>query len=387
MALTEFFIQSLHGLTLGALFALVAIGYTMVFGIIKLINFAHGEFYMTGGFAGMLSLLFLCGDGRPLAGWPGELKLVLALATAGFAVGMLAITTERVAYRPIRSAGRISALLTAVGVSLLLQNVGITVFGGKNTGFPETVEDERYPRRSIDLSQLKAPSTAEQTIVYRTPYRDREGKIIPGPSGRPLGYSSVTLVEAGHQLDEKKLEAAKTAQPSDVYAYPALTIKRKQIIIFAALFVSALALYVLVQKTRAGRAMRAVSHDMQAAALMGIDCSRIITLTFAVGGSLAGIAGVLAGGMFISTVDPMMGFLFGLKAFIAAVLGGIGNIQGALLGGLVLGLIEQYAQHYADNLLFAGAGSYRDAIAFIILILVLLVRPRGFFGRIEGEKV
>ncbi len=370
--MTEFLTQTLHGLTLGSLFALVAIGYTMVFGIIKLINFAHGEFYMAGGFTGMLVLVMFCREGQPLGAAPGELKLVIALLAAAAAIGLLAVITERLAYRPIRGAGRISALLTAVGVSMLLQNVGIAVFGAKNTSFPETIEDDRYPRTRVELSELKAGEIAPRKIEYWNSDRS---------------WMKRTLAAAGQPVREKELADAIASKPDRVYEFPAVTIRKKQIIIFLSLAVSALVLYVLVQKTRVGRAMRAVSYDMQAASLMGIDTSKIVVLTFAIGGGLAGVAGVLAGGMFISTVDPVMGFLFGLKAFIAAVLGGIGNIFGAMLGGIALGLVDNYAQHYADDLLFKGAGSYRDAIAFIILIVVLLIRPRGFFGRIEGEKV
>jgi len=383
----EFLSQTLHGLTLGALFALVAIGYTMVFGIIKLINFAHGEFYMVGGFSGMLVWMWLCGPGAPLHAMPVELRLVVTILLAGLAVGGLAMLSERLAYRPVRGAGRISALLTAVGVSLLLQNVGITVFGARQMSFfNEPVENPRYPRTLVNLNELKPGTLSDRQILYRAPHRDLDGNIDVGPDGKPTMLTE-TLVEAGAVIDKDDLEKAIEAKPLEVIAYPALTITRNQILVFAGLLVSALALYLLVQKTRMGRAMRAVSHDMQAASLMGIDCNRIVLLTFAVGGSLAGMGGVLAGGMFISTVDPAMGFVFGLKAFIAAVLGGIGNIPGALLGGLALGLIEQYSQNYADRMLFQGASSYRDAIAFILLILVLLIRPRGFFGRIEGEKV
>ncbi|HYF49296.1 MAG TPA: branched-chain amino acid ABC transporter permease [Planctomycetota bacterium] len=370
--MAEFLAQSLNGLTLGALYALVAIGYTMVFGIIKLINFAHGEFYMAGGFSGMLALVMLTGKGQPLEGIPGEAKLVLALALAAFAVGALAVITERLAYRPIRSGGRIAALLTAVGVSMLLQNAGIAVFGARNIGFPETVGDDRYPRTAVKLSELRAGEISDRKIEY---WRTESA------------WMKQTLVNAGEPIQEKRLQDAIKTQPEHVYAVPAVTLHIKQIIIFVTLGISTFLLYLLVQKTRIGRAMRAVSHDMQAASLMGINTNRIVAITFSVGGGLAGVAGVLAGGMFISTVDPSMGFLFGLKAFIAAVLGGIGNIPGAVLGGLALGLIEQYSQHYADTLLFSGAGAYRDAIAFMLLIMVLLIRPRGFFGRIEGEKV
>jgi branched-chain amino acid transport system permease protein len=382
---TEFLIQTLHGLTLGALFALVAVGYTMVYGIIKLINFAHGEFYMVGGFTGLLTLLFLTGPGRPFTSAPGELKLLISLLAAGLIVALLAVLTERWAYRPLRQVGRISALLTAVGVSLLLQNIGITATGGRSAGFAETIEDELYPRYAVDLGKLQAGEIAARTIVYRAQYRDYKDQPLLGPGGKPLQVP-VTLAAPGQPIDAARLKTAVDAKPIEIYAYPAVTIHKKQIFIFVALAVSALLLYLMVQHTQVGRAMRAVSHDMQAASLMGIDCSRIVSLTFGVGGMLAGIGGVLAGGMFISAVDPLMGFMFGLKAFIAAVLGGIGSIPGALLGGLVLGLIEQYAQYYAD-IAYPGAGAYRDAIAFVILIGILLIRPRGFFGRIEGEKV
>jgi branched-chain amino acid transport system permease protein len=371
---TEFFSQSLNGLTLGALYALVAIGYTMVFGIIKLINFAHGEFYMVGGFSGMLALVMLTGKDRVFSTLPDGVKLVLALLLAALAVAILAVLIERLAYRPLRSggAGRVSALLTAVGVSMLLQNMGITVFGARNLAFPDKVGDDRYPRTAITLSELREGDIAEQKIEYWKSDR---------------AWIRKTLVAAGQPIKEKDLASAKKMQPDQVYSYPSVTLQLKQIIIFLTLIFTAIVLFILVQKTRIGRAMRAVSHDMQAASLMGVDPNRIVMITFAIGGALAGVAGVLAGGMFISTVDPTMGFLFGMKAFIAAVLGGIGSVPGAVLGSLALGLIEQYSQHYADSLLFAGASSYRDAFAFLILILILVIRPRGFFGRIEGEKV
>jgi branched-chain amino acid transport system permease protein len=385
--MTEFLTQSIHGLTLGALFALVAVGYTMVFGIIKLINFAHGEFYMAGGFAGMLFLLYLARPGGVLEGWPGEAKLVVALLTAGLFVACLAVFVEHFAYKPIRGAGRICALLTAVGVSLFLQNTGIAIFDAKQRPFPETVENEEYPRWKVQLESLKEGQIADHTIKYRAPMRDFDGNIVLDKKGNPAMITTTTLVEAGQQIKSGDIEDAISAKPDEVYAYPAVTVTKKQLIVFFGLIFSAGLLYFIVQKTRIGRAMRAVSHNMAAASLMGINPERIVLITFSLGGLFAGVGGVLAGGMFVSTVDPMMGFMFGLKAFIAAVLGGIGNILGAMLGGLALGLIEQYAQHYANDLLFRGASSYRDAIAFVILIVVLLIKPTGFLGRIEGEKV
>lgn len=386
--MTEFLNQTIHGLTLGALFALVAVGYTMVFGIIKLINFAHGEFYMAGGIGGML-LLQQCAAGR-LEGLPGGLKLFAVIVLAGAGVAGLAMLTERLAYRPIRGSGRISALLTAVGVSLLLQNLGIAVFGSKQITVPEVVENERFPRGvvSVNLDELAPEQFSEREIFYKYRFRYLDGSLSLDKEGNPIENTD-SLVKAGEAIDPDDLEKVRELENEgdllQVYTFPAIEVRTKQLIIFGSLLIATLGLYILVQKTRTGRAMRAVSHDMQAASLMGIDCNRIVLITFAAGGALAGMGGVL-NGMFITTVDPMMGFMFGLKAFIAAVLGGIGNIPGALLGGLMLGLVEQYAQNYA-NLLFPGASSYRDAITFLILIAVLLVRPRGFLGRIEGEKV
>ena len=383
----DFLTITIHGLTWGALIALVAVGYTMVYGIIKLINFAHGEFYMAGGFTGLLALGFCCGKGRPLAEWPGWAQLLLGITLAGLAVAALALLVERFAYRPIRNSGRIAALLTAVGISLLLQNAGIAIFTSKQVAFPETVEDLRLPRWRVQLEDLQAGTVSPYQISYRAPIRNWRGEVLKDAAGQPLGWRPVNLVEAGKPVDAQRLEAASKAQPDELIACPPVTVTLKQVIIFLALGCTALGLYVLVQRTRLGRAMRAVSHDFEASSLMGIATGRIVALTFAVGGFLAGMGGVLAGGMFIGTVDPMMGFLFGLKAFIAAVLGGIGSIPGALLGGLALGLVEQWAQYYADGLLFQGASSYRDGFAFLILIGVLLLRPSGFFGRFEGEKV
>jgi len=385
--LNEFLIQLLHGLTLGALFAQVAIGYTMVYGIIKLINFAHSEFYMAGGFAGLLSLAYLCGPGKPLDTLPGSAQLLLGVLLAGLLVAALAVLTERLAYRPIRSSGRIAALLTAVGVSLLLQNSFIAVFGNRETAFPHVLEDARYPRWRVALDELQPGQVSEYLIAYRTPIRDWKGNVLKDANEKPLGYSHINLVRAGQAVNAKNLEQARSSSIENLYAYPAVTVSKKQGVIFFSLLLSSLALFVLVQHTRVGRAMRAVSHDFETASLMGINTSAIVALTFAVGGFLAGMGGVLAGGMFIGTVAPMMGFMLGLKAFVAAVLGGIGSIPGALLGGLALGLVEQMTQHYADRMFFQGASAYRDAIAFLILIGILLVRPTGLLGRFEGEKV
>ncbi|MCZ7648413.1 MAG: branched-chain amino acid ABC transporter permease [Planctomycetota bacterium] len=335
--MTEFITQVLNGLTFGALIALVAVGYTMVYGIIKLINFAHGEFYMTGGVAGMLILSTLAAPGMPLNGAPGLLKLLLALAAAGACVAVLAAVTERLAYRPIRDTGRIAALLTAVGVSLFLQNTGIAIFGARQTAFPETLADERFPRFAANLDDLEAGQPAARQIAYRAPFRQPDGAPMLDPkTGQPL-YMQVNLVEAGKVIEAAKLERARRAQPEQVYAYAAVTVSVKQFIVFLALALSAAGLYVLVQRTKIGRAMRAVSHDMEAAGLMGISVDFVILLTFLVGGFLAGVGGVLAGGMFIGTVDPMMGFMLGLKAFIAAVLGASGAFPGRCWAGCCWG--------------------------------------------------
>jgi branched-chain amino acid transport system permease protein len=291
--LTDLTAILINGITQGAIYALIALGYTMVYGIIKLINFAHGEFYMIGAFTGYALIN---------AGVPFALAMPLAMVSSG----LTAVIVERLVYRPIRHAGRIPALITALGTSLLIQYLGQGLIGADPKAFPTIIENKSYQLGFIQISSIQL------TIILST-------------------------------------------------------------------FALMIFLWWLVGYTRTGKAMRATSFNMKAAELMGIDTNRIITATFFVGSSFAGAAGVLVG-MYYSSIEPMMGLIPGLKAFVAAVLGGIGIIPGAVLGGLVLGISENLVVGF-------WSATYRDAIAFTLLILILLVKPAGLLGTNRKEKV
>jgi branched-chain amino acid transport system permease protein len=283
----------INGLAQGSIYALIALGYTMVYGIIKLINFAHGEFYMIGAFIGYYCVL----SGMPI---------LIALPVAMVGAGTVAVIVEKIVYKPIRYAGRIPALITALGTSLFFQYLGQGVIGADPKAFPEAIK-------------------------------------------------------------------------STTYSFGEVSITSTQILIMATTFVLMILLYWLVNHTRTGKAMRATSFNKNAAELMGINTDKIISVTFFIGASLAGAAGVLVG-IYYNTVEPMMGLIPGLKAFIAAVLGGIGIIPGAVIGGLVLGVAENLVVGF-------WVSTYRDAIAFGILILILLIKPSGILGKNRREKV
>jgi branched-chain amino acid transport system permease protein len=276
----------------------------MVYGVLRLINFAHGDVYMLGAFVGLLAVPALGAGRQPSLGLALVLLLVSMAACA--AVGLL---IERLAYRPLRRAPRLTALITAIGVSLLLQN-SVQLWQGADPKF--------YPP-----------------------------EIVP----------SRAVIES-----------------------PALTLRSEEVIITAVAFLLMAVLWYIVTRTRMGRAMRAVSFDREAANLMGINSDTVIAFTFALGSALAGAAGFLYPALSRTKVDPFMGIMPGLKAFVAAVLGGIGSIPGAMAGGLLMGLAEYAVVGF-------GGSTYRDAAAFVILILVLLARPAGLFGRAVPEKV
>jgi branched-chain amino acid transport system permease protein len=294
--------QLLNGITWGSIYALIALGYTMVYGVLKLINFAHGEVYMMGAMAGWYVAHGLGYDREPSLA--GIAVVLLASMSACAALGAL---IERVAYRPLRSAPRLASLITAIGVSLLLQNGGQLVFGAEPKFFPSLLASREVFRvGSVALSNIQL------TVVI----------------------TAVTLM---------------------------------------------IALEIVVMRTRFGRAMRAVSVDAPAAALMGVPVDRVIAGTFMIGSALAAAAGILVG-LSNPKIDPLMGLMPGLKAFVAAVLGGIGSIPGAMVGGMVLGVVETMVSGYLSS-------TYRDAIAFVILIAILLYRPTGLFGAANTEKV
>jgi len=290
----EFLQQLINGLALGSVYALLALGYTMVYGIIQLINFAHGEIYMIGAFAGFYSATTL------------GLTLIPTLLIAMIASGLAGIIIEKIAYKPLRNSPRITLLITAIGVSLFLQN-GMRILVGSN------------PKPFPDLINA--------------------GSINIG----------------------------------------AIQIEWKTILMIAVSAALVLILQFIVYKTKVGKAMRASSQDMEAASLMGINVNNTISLTFAIGSALAGIAGVLVAISYPS-ITPYMGVMPGLKSFVAAVLGGIGSIPGALLGGVAIGLVETFSKAYIST-------NFSDAIVFGVLIIILLIKPSGLLGKKTHEKV
>ena len=300
--MSEFLQQLVNGITWGSVYALIALGYTMVYGILRLINFAHGDVFMLGAFLAYYAAGWLGVQVHP--SWGGAL-LVLLVAMAG--AGIAGFLIERFAYRPVRKSSRLTALITAIGVSLLLENGGLLVFGTDPRFFPQVARVEKIH----------------------------------------LGLG--------------------------------VTVTNIQLIILAVSIVLMLALRWIVMSTKVGKAMRAVSWNRDAATLMGIDTDRIISFTFVLGAVLAAAAGVLVG-LMNPKIDPLMGIMPGLKAFVAAVVGGIGNIPGAVLGGLIMGVSEVLVVGYVSS-------TYRDAIAFVLLIAILLFRPAGLLGKHQAEKV
>jgi branched-chain amino acid transport system permease protein len=296
--MTEFLQQLLNGLSLGAIYALIALGYTMVYGVLRFINFAHSDVFMVGAFFG-----YYLGRLVPENTFWGGL-LVLAGAMIGCA--LLGMLIERLVYRPLRSAPTLNVLITAIGVSLLLEYSGQLVFGAAPRTFPQI-----FPEANYHLGQLTLSSN--QLFV--------------------IGVSIALLV----------------------------------------------LLQTIVFRTRIGTAMRAVSLNPKAAALVGVNNDVVIAFTFALGSALAGAGGILYA-LNYPSIDPLMGVMPGLKAFVAAILGGIGNIPGAALGGLLLGTVETFVAGSAWS-------TYKDAIAFAILIVILLFRPAGLLGRFTVEKV
>lgn len=307
----DIFLQQLiNGLVLGSVYALVALGYTMVYGILELINFAHGEITMMGA---MVALAVTGALALAAPGLPGVLVLGAGLAVAIPVCMALGLLIERVAYRPLRHAPRLAPLITAIGVSIILQNIAMLIWGKQYIPFPAIL-----------------------------------------PQGRHEVFGA--------------------------------TISDVQIAILVLAVLIMLALILVVQKTRLGRAMRATAQSRQVASLMGVDVNRVIASTFVIGSALAAIAGVMVSAYY-GLAHYYMGFLLGLKAFSAAVLGGIGNLGGAMLGGLLLGLIESFGAGYIGDLTGGFLGShYQDVFAFFVLIAVLVFRPSGLLGARVVER-
>jgi branched-chain amino acid transport system permease protein len=358
----------LDGLSLGCIYAFIALGYTMVYGIIKLINFAHGEIFMLGAFAAYLSLTRLGVERVPLPEpAPVVLAWIVALALAALGSASAAVLIERLAYRPLRGrADRIAALLAALGVSLFLQNVVLQLSQAKQIAFPS-------PRAFTSFASI-APGYAPRDAAYVIGVHHTRGG--QGPEGR------LYLAAAGEPITAEAIATARALGAAGFYEALPMPADLPKYAIYGALAASAAVLYVLVKHTRHGKAMRAVSYSEETARLMGVNVDLTISFTFFIGAGLAGVGGLLWG-LRYGKVDALMGFFPGLKAFIAAVLGGIGSIPGAVAGGITLGVLEALCQGYLPD----AVSGYKDAVAFVALIVILLVRPSGFFGRFEGEKV
>lgn len=286
--------QLVNGISLGSIYALIALGYTMVYGIIKLINFAHGDVFMLGAFIGFYAIVR----------W--DMHFIAALLIAMLLCAVIGVIIERVAYKRLRNSTRIAALITAIGVSLLIEYVVIFFRGASPEAYPAVI-----PNKYIEIGS--AQISVQALMIF--------------------GISVLLMI----------------------------------------------ILQFIVHQTKVGKAMRAVSHDADAAKLMGINVDNTISATFAIGSALAGAAGVIFG-IYYTRIEPLMGVLPGLKAFVAAVLGGIGIIPGAAVGGMLLGVVETIVSALGYSL-------WRDAAAFVILILILILRPSGIFGKNAREKV
>lgn len=291
----QLFMQQLvNGISLGSIYALIALGYTMVYGTIRLINFAHGDIYMVGAFFGYFLVSAL------------NVNVFLAMILSGAFCAILGVVIEKVAYKPLRKSTRVAALITAIGVSYFLQNVMIYFLGPEVRAFPST---------------------------------------IPVMPFRVFG----------------------------------IVINMKQVFVFVTTVILMIILNAIVKHTKMGKAMRAVAVDSEAAELMGIDVNRVISFTFALGSGLAGIAGVLVG-VYYNSISATMGTTPGLKAFVAAVVGGVGSIPGAMVGGYLIGVLETIVT-------FMGGSMYKDAAVYALLIVILLIMPSGLFGKNVKEKV
>lgn len=292
--IVQFFQQIINGISLGSIYALIALGYTMVYGIMRLINFAHGDIYMLGAYVGFFVTTQL------------QMGFFPALICSMVVIGITGVLIEKLVYKPLRSSSKISILITAIGMSLFIEYT---------------------------------------TMYFLTP--------------QPRTFPPVL--------------------PNTIFHLGDIIVSFQQLVILSSTVVLMLLLWYIVQYTKMGKAMRAVSYDTDAALLMGINVDHVISFTFALGSALAGAAGVLVG-IYYNTIDPLMGIMPGLKAFIAAVLGGIGIIPGAMMGGLILGVVEALVSGFISS-------TFRDAAAFGILIVILLIKPTGLLGQNETEKV
>ena len=302
------FVQlAVNGLTLGSVYALIALGYSMVYGVLKLLNFAHGEVYMIGAFLGYGTLHVLGGAADPAL--PVAILLPVLMLVAALGAGLVGVAIERFAYRPLRTAPRIAPLVSALGTSFFLQNAVLLVVGA-----------------------------------------------------RILRYESEKLVDVSSGIHEG-----------------VLNVSVMRLLVIGVSLAVMIGLTIFMHRSKLGKAMRATSYDPEAAQMMGLDVNRVIMVTFFIGSALAGVAGVMSG-LVYNRVFQTMGFVAGLKGFTASVVGGIGSIQGAMAGGLIIGFAESFAQGYVST-------TFYDIVVFLVLIGFMLIRPRGLFGVPELKKV
>lgn len=296
-----------NGLTLGSVYALIALGYSLVYGVLKLLNFAHGEVYMIGAFVGYGTLHMLGGAADPAL--PVAVLLPILMVVAALGSGLVGVAIERFAYRPLRAAPRIAPLVSALGTSFFLQNAVLLVVGA-----------------------------------------------------RILRYESEKLVDVSSGIHEG-----------------VLNVSVMRLLVIGVSFTVMIGLMIFMRRSKLGKAMRATSYDPEAAQMMGLDVNRVIMVTFFIGSALAGVAGVMSG-LVYNRVFQTMGFVAGLKGFTASVVGGIGSVQGAMAGGLIIGFAESFAQGYVST-------TFYDVVVFLVLIGFMLIRPRGLFGVAELKKV
>ncbi|MBN1313359.1 MAG: branched-chain amino acid ABC transporter permease [Anaerolineae bacterium] len=328
--------QLINGLTVGSFYALIALGYTMVYGVLLMINFAHSEIFMVGAYTGLFTITRLTESG--LYDRNPALAIALTFLSGAIGSGITGIVLERLAYRPLRKAARLAPLLSAIGASFFLQELVRLL--------PKIGEAVMSIR--IGGTMLFPASWQESVVGVLRDFGGSQIKTYPG-----------IMSTAGFDIGD-------------------IHIRHSQVIILVSSLLIMAGLFILVRYTRLGKAMRAVAEDKEAAALMGIDINQIISRTFLIGSTLAGIAGVMVG-MYYLQIRTTMGFVPGLKAFTAAVLGGIGNIPGAMLGGYVLGLAEAVALQFLPAV-------YKDVVAFGILVLILIFKPTGILGEVVAEK-
>ena len=433
-------VQLVLGILTGSIYALIALGYTMVYGILKLINFAHGEIFMLGAYIGLFVSMYAVGDtsarlatsivapdtmatwslacvglGALLAaaiyhraksrgkdtsrayfgvglsvmgvlGWvlakyqPQAITLVVMMLASMVGCSIVGLVIEFFAYRPMRSQPRISALITAIGVSLFIQFTGQLFLPNAP---PPSIKEEVNPYRgamhfylspppaglAAQYEKAQAESDAKAAAFQELVRKNAWGEFDIPPEGLAMRDESQAAALAANDLKGKVEEQSVS-----------VSIPTGQFIMFVTAIALMIGLRHLVMKTATGRAMRAVSHDFDAASLMGVNVNKIVAITFVIGSSLAGAGAMMNATVLGTQLSPFYGLIPGVKAFVAAVLGGIGNIPGAVLGGLLMGVAEGLA-------VWAGASGYKDAIAFVILIVVLMFRPGGLLGSSAVEKV